>query len=418
VSKIGQGRVLNWASAAWMHPLVLGPLGGLDDLVWRGLAWAARKPFVLRGLPPLVTMRVDDVAGRGILWNETPLYWVEEVVRHGFKPWLGLFIYNLSPQTVSQVRHLIDRGQATAFPHAFGRPPRDAGSDFFWYEDALPLRTDSYDEFIYFNHNALASWPDDEAQKGLEAVDRWYAAQSSLPMSAVALPHWYEMGANTCAHVHDRWNCEFIGTLIDTNLPLIGGTPWLNSGPFRRRIIGEALPHVPGGSGKRPVYYADFIDRAGYRFFNSVTEIRDDAGYEWTPTDDVEVSTGRAVRQLKRAMDSMAMASLFTHETDHIYKISPDHWRQIVKNTANGIAGYQPVLVTLDEGMRRLRDTVTARMSSGEYDIERREVTIRLQGHADTAGAALLFVQEDEEGRWIDTPAFDGTTAISVPVRG
>ena len=40
---------------------VKGPMYGLDDLVWRSLVWAARKPFVMQGMPPLVTMRVDDV---------------------------------------------------------------------------------------------------------------------------------------------------------------------------------------------------------------------------------------------------------------------------------------------------------------------------------------------------------------------
>jgi len=92
-------------------------------VLWRSLVWAARKPFALRGLPPLVTMRVDEVAGQGVLWQQSPLYWVHLANRHGFKPWLGLFIYNLTEPAVNELRDLIQRDQATAFPHAFGRAP-------------------------------------------------------------------------------------------------------------------------------------------------------------------------------------------------------------------------------------------------------------------------------------------------------
>ncbi len=87
--QLEKGRILHWASAAWMHTSVLGPLAGLDDLFWRGLVWAARKPFCLRGLPPLITMRVDDVAGWGGLWGQSPLFWLEDASRLGLSPGWG-----------------------------------------------------------------------------------------------------------------------------------------------------------------------------------------------------------------------------------------------------------------------------------------------------------------------------------------
>ena len=41
---------------------MFGQFQGIDDLVWRGIVWAARKPFVMRGMPPFISMRVDDAA--------------------------------------------------------------------------------------------------------------------------------------------------------------------------------------------------------------------------------------------------------------------------------------------------------------------------------------------------------------------
>src|SRR5205085_3903616 len=51
VTRYGLGRAVQWGSYAWMSTSVQGPVNGLDDLVWRGLVWAARKPFVMRAMP-------------------------------------------------------------------------------------------------------------------------------------------------------------------------------------------------------------------------------------------------------------------------------------------------------------------------------------------------------------------------------
>src|SRR5207248_2339310 len=78
INKFGRGRAVQWSSYEWMSTSVLGPLDGLDDLVWRSLVWAARKPFVMRGLPNMVTLRMDDVSG--------PLWWAHIASDMGFKP--------------------------------------------------------------------------------------------------------------------------------------------------------------------------------------------------------------------------------------------------------------------------------------------------------------------------------------------
>lgn len=427
------GRLVHWASTAWMDTHVLGPLAGLDDLFWRSLVWAARKPFCLRGLPPIVTMRVDDVAGTGGRWKRSPLYWAEDAIRSGFRPWLGLFIYNLDGRTVSQLRSLLQAGKATAFPHAFGRPPRPtappAGQPPIWgitpelwghyYQDALPLRADSYDEFIYFDHHHRLPWSNAEAQRGLQAVDGWYAAHAPLSISKAALPHWYEMGSNTCAYIRQEWRCEFLGTVVEIDRPLTEGDPWLRLGPFRRyEEPGECFPHSEGGRGRRPVYYADFLQVAGQLFFNTLTEIRDDYGYEWAPDGEIEASVARGVRQLRRAFDSMALGSLFTHETDYIYKISPESWAQIMMGVAQGIASYHPIQMTLDDGARYLRARHTSRLSSCSYDPASRQVSAMLEGFADLPTHFYLFTGEDQtiESRLVEVPGFEGRTSAQVKV--
>ena len=229
------GKIVQWTSQDWMYYSILGPLGGMDDCLWKSIVWAARKPFTMQALPRIATMRVDDVAGSGRQqWDETPLYWVKTVNKYGFKPWLGLFNYNLSPEAIEELKELVNNGLATASPHAFGRPPRPESSmEYFesyykyqmvpghfipeyYYPDALPYLSDYYDEFIYYDHNNRKPWPDSIAKIALAANDKWYQEVGPLPMSTYFVPHWGELGSNVISHVANKWKCEF--TIIGGNL--------------------------------------------------------------------------------------------------------------------------------------------------------------------------------------------------------
>ena len=417
ISFLGEGKIVNWASMDWMHSSILGPLGGLDALLWRSFAWAARKPFCMRGFPPVITMRVDDVAGWGGLWQRSPLYWVEDAIDAGFKPWLGLFIYNLTPSCIDQLRKLILDKDVTAFPHAFGRPNRpnlDAG---YYYPGGLPLRADIYDEFIYFDHQRRVPWSDEEAERGLDAVEEWYRLNGPLPMSRVALPHWYEMGSNTCERVFRKWGADIIGKVMDVDLPLVAKVKWPRLGPFRRfEDPGECFNFTPGLRGGRPVYYADFYNLKGCAFFNTVTEIRDDYGYEWAPNNDVQASIQRGIRQVRRALDSLALASLFTHETDFIYKISPENWSEIIRGISSGLSGYNPIYLTLDDASVYLRDVRSSRLRACRLDSQTGEILVTLEGKAEGNTHVYIFRDEGQDlaEQICQIPAFEGFIVTSL----
>ena len=432
ISSLGAGRIVQWASADWMDTHYLGPLGGLDDVLWRSLVWAARKPFALQGLPPLVTMRVDDVAATGHLWGQSPLGWVHTANRYGFKPWLGLFPYNLTEPAVAELRQLLLNGKATAFPHAFGRPrrgvdpkPDESGSTSqpsdssagqadpcpYYNPSHYPLRSSTYDEFIYYDHEHQRPWTDEEAARGLAAIDDWYAAHAPLPISSYAIAHWGEMGSNTLEHVHDRWGCEFIATYHSADAPLEGAR-WLVAGPFRQHETPGSALFDRADRGDRSMYYADFINFADRQFFLCCTEVRDETGYEWAPDGDVEKSAARGLRQLKRALDSFALPVLFTHETDYIYKISPEAWEAQLARIVNGLSDYQPIFVTLDEGIRYVRATKTSRLASAAYDPVTHEVTAHFTGHTDVLTHFHLFTNKYEiTSRLVEVAPFeDGRT--------
>jgi len=416
VTQRGRGRIVQWTGQAWMSPRVLGPLGGLDGCLWRSIVWAARKPFAMRSLPPLVTMRVDDVAGRGGLQKQSPFYWIKTCGKYGFKPWLGLFIYNLTPEAIEELRGYIKEGIATASPHALGRPPRpNENQDFYYNPKAIPLRYDTYDEFIYFKHdpNGGTAWSDEELAKGLKAVDDWYA-ETKLPMANYFVAHYYEAGRNAIPYVAEKWRMEFAAFNQQVGLPYGASSPWIKCGPFRLyENPGPSAAHGQSGV-PRPVYYADFVDIDGHKFFNCITEIRDDAGYEWSPDNDVNATVGRGVRQLRRALDSKALAVLFTHETDYIYKIKPENWDKELKAIAEGIADYNPIYLTTDDALKIVRAYRTGRLQSCEFDVSSKTIKAELVGGTDVETLFYLYSEKDGKitSTMVKVPAFSGKSAV------
>ncbi len=421
-----------FTSMDWMKTRYIGPMMGLDDCLWRSIVWAAKKPFVMRGLPPLVTMRVDDVAGRGELMQKSPFYWINTANKYGFKPWLGLFIYNLSPVAIEELRGYILSNMATATPHALGRPNRpgnnapienlygenfvQTNSRFYYNPDALPFRAKTYDEFIYYDHNGGKPWSDEEAVQGLEAVDKWYASNQPLPMSKYFLAHWYEMGSNIIPHVSDKWKMEFIGINKEINTPYADKIPWIKNGPFRLYEKPGTVTNNDALRGKKAVYYSDFIEINNKKFFNSLTEIRDDAGYEWAPDNQTEVSAGRGIRQLRRALSSMALAVLFTHETDFIYKIKPESWEEQLRIISKGISDFNPIMLTMDDALKIVRSQKTSHLTETILGKDKKGIDITLNGSADTKTYAYLFTEENKKitQRLVEIPEFAGSVKVSV----
>lgn len=227
-----------------------------------------------------------------------------------------------------------------------------------------------------------------------------------MKISPLAIGHYYEIGSNCLDHMVNRWGVAFCGKVMDINLPLTGNTAWLKSGPFRKyEKAGSSFP-FEGDRSTRPVYYADMVNFAGYQLFNSLTEIRDDAGYEWAPDGDVKGSVERGVRQIQRAIDAKALAVLFTHETDYIYKIAPRAWRALMEGVSAGLSNDRPEMVTLEQGYRSLRAMKSSTVEDIRYDPAGRVLEVDLRGEADTETYFLVYSDDTMEELRIKIPVF------------
>lgn len=497
-AEFGEGHAVQWASYDWMSHTVLGPLLGLDDVVWRSVVWAARKPFVMQALPPIVTMRVDDALG--------PFGWVRVANEFALKPWLGIFLGEIKDSDATDLRSLVHAGNATASMHGFDANTFlyfnhhdhlrvhlgfDAFTSrltlgsrvvsgllamalvalgaFIWWRSAVSGRVSAsvvaglliglamfiklkiaqaliallvfavvtawraaarrmltatvvvaVISILMFGVWSLGlrraligpgDWPTETIGAKYAQATRWHT-EHDIPISRFVVPHFYEFGTNAFAGLA-HWGVEFVGTQVTPGVAY--GGPWLRSGPYRKFEDGNSERSV--GS-----YYADFLDVPGHpeydgRFFNCVTEIRDDNGYEWSPTPNIDETVGHGTRQLKRALDSRALASLFTHEY-YLASIPEANWRSILQQVTTNVAAYHPRYMTMDDACQYVRALHTSAIASSEFEPETGAIHTTLAGASDIATTFSLFSTTDGTivERDVAVPPFSGSTQVSTSV--
>ncbi len=399
----GKGRAALFSSYEWTRPDVKGRLYGLDDLVWRSLVWAANKPFLLRGMPRYLAVRIDDVSGFGIGLNRH-LGYLAALNRRGLKPWLGLFIGDLEedPHALAELTRLTREGLATASVHA------RRWRSFFYLDE--PLLTDEHGRNI-----AGRPWPADKMAANF-AEGEQFLARHGIPKSKLVIPHFYQFALNNFDGIA-AGGAEFVATVLRPGYGY--GTPMLAAWPYL-----ATEPPRPSNA-RDPVYIADWLDVPGRpdlrrRFFNFVVEIRDVAGYEWAPSSvPVEEAIRRGVEQCRRSFDSLVPAVLFTHESDHIQHIPPEDWERIVNGVMDRLAPYQPVPVTLEYLAQYLRALRTSRLVKARYIPEQKALELRLEGAADLATKFYIY-DETPEGpapEELEAPPFTGTKTLRLRIR-
>ena len=389
VTSYGAGHAVQWGSYDWMSNSVKGPMYGLDDLVWRSIVWAARKPFAMQGLPPFVTMRVDDVSGN--------FEWIHIANEFGIKPWAGLFFYNIDAAEAADLSALVLAGKATAAIHA------------------------KSESFFYFNHGA-GDYDGTTVANNFAEGTAWHIAKN-IPISKYVVPHYYEFGTNVFQGL-SNWGVEFVGTQMNPGNGY--GAPWVMNGPFRLYETGRS-----GSYDNRPQYYADFMTIPNHpefngRFFNCVTEIRDDADYEWHPNlSDVPGTIGRGTRQTVRALDAMALPTLFTHWCfvggAGAWRCSgAANWRAILAGITANLAPYDPIYVTMDDACRYIRAVHNSDISTAAYDPVQDRITATFTGSTDVTTKFYVFTGEDNAVSWVlvDVPQFAGSSQVAYTLPG
>jgi len=113
---VGHGRLVQWLASPkmWLRQY-FGHTFGLDDVWRRAITWAARKPFVMKAMPPFLRFRFDDCGG---LWRDArDLAFVDVLNEAGHVPSMSFCLRAITADGAARVNALWKDGKAEWAPH-------------------------------------------------------------------------------------------------------------------------------------------------------------------------------------------------------------------------------------------------------------------------------------------------------------
>src|SRR5439155_16944049 len=189
----GQGRAVHVGTLEYLRADRFGFLMGVDDLFWRSLVWAARKPFVVRGYPRLWSLQMDDtLSGWGARVRDLydPGLTGPAAADGTGGPWRVtgfVFTDNVAPGSADRASVIADinAGRLQVSPHARGL----SYGDLYWETQAAQPHTES----TWFQTvNDILAWV-----QGNGGTDRIPSLSRSM------VPHFWNLQNFTGS---DLWN--------------------------------------------------------------------------------------------------------------------------------------------------------------------------------------------------------------------
>ncbi|MFN7952560.1 MAG: hypothetical protein U0610_12620 [bacterium] len=238
----GSGRVIWWfvSHELWdnevdvtpgseFHPLLrIGHLHGLDDVLWRGVVWAHRKPMIWYPMPAkYAALKIDDARGRSLGGGGAFDYVDSAVTTLGVPVQTSLFLSSIgagSPQALALASLQGSKGIEIS-PHAFDGgdlDPQQPASDFlFWKRQTGTMGETLLDE----------PWDAPTLAANWTSIDSFFSSRSLTPSKWLA-PHDAVAGLDNLSYLTAR-GIEFAHTTHD--LAAASGTgmaDWLDAAPF------------------------------------------------------------------------------------------------------------------------------------------------------------------------------------------
>jgi hypothetical protein len=342
----------HWINYEWLSNFTLGPLSGLDDTLYKSIIWCSKKPFVLKSIPNYATIRIDDCVGDSGHYEDLPFGWVKIFNKYNFKPWLGIFFENLSRQSLSMLKDIQFKKEASISIH---------GEELYG---------------LYFRNKETDT--KDKIKKKILS----FSAENNINLSSYVIPHAYDITSDSILALAEIG----ISNVGIAYLPNTGGgvfennNKWIMGLPFRNYEDGS--DHIPwdGSMSHQSIFYSDFINiNEKTSVFNCLSEIRDINGYEWfnysqEPSEilDVEKAIQIGSKILYRCFQSRILGNLFTHEDSWRGKflalIPPEKLEDIVAGIYLNIIRFNPRFDFIENAINVIKQLKICEINSIEYD--------------------------------------------------
>ncbi|MBI3757978.1 MAG: IPT/TIG domain-containing protein, partial [Deltaproteobacteria bacterium] len=424
------GRVVHFGSYLYLQADRFGFVQGVDDLFWRSLVWAARKPFVLRGYPRYWAVQMDDTTsgwGTRVKDMYNPALTGTTNVNGVGGPWKVtgyLFTANLPAGSAERASVISDiqSGKLQVTPHSF---TNISYGDMYWHAVAGGTTRALTDSEWTDNLAAILAWK--QGNGGADVIP-------SFSRSLVA--HFWDLSNNTG---YDLWNTLGFRYVTSVQKPgfqrpatpqtvkVYNGAERLHVGDFWSY---EAPPKL-NPSESAPFFFADDYvvgSRAGLPsqpFFLFASQYIDLTKYSrddfiWPSVTNglsPATSTDYLERYTWRHWSGMSPVQLFTHDIVN-YELATTAERQAVIQQSAAWLNANGVRHVF---MENLGEYMYARTKSALVDAMQTAggLQVTLTGNAVTpdgvpVATQFLVFYPDAEGTPVTIPGFMGGTTAAV----
>ncbi|HVZ59746.1 MAG TPA: IPT/TIG domain-containing protein [Terriglobales bacterium] len=421
------GRAVHFGTLDYLRADRFGFTMGLDDLFWRSLVWAARKPFVLRGYPRFWSVQMDDT-NAGWPSRVRDLYdttLTGQINSNGIGgPWKVtgyVFTDNLPAGSTDRANVITDinAGKIEVSPHSFGNVN---GGNLFWNASSGALS-------------------DSQWLANLTALDTWKQGNGSsdvIPFySRSMVAHFWNLSNNTGS---DMWN--HLGFRYVTSIQKAGFQSTAQNNGAERLPVRSFWPYEmppktvidPSFSTENfPFFFSDDYtvgSRQGLQpqnFFLFGTQYLDFSKYSrvdfaWpgasaTPTPTVASSLAQLQQYTWRHWSGLDPVQIFTHDSLNFEGSTAANRQSVVSQASTWLNSNGVRHVFMDDLGDYIRARSKSRLTRATFD--QTQLAYTFTGSATTAdGAAIptqvLVFQGDVEGVWQTIPGFGSGLQISL----
>lgn len=327
VINVGAGRVVQYTTHIhlWTDE-VLGHVGGLDDVFWRSIVWASRKPFIMYALPPFVTALIDDCSS-----SYDHFGYIDVFNEYGYLPHLEVFL-----QDINRVRHESIGLDSKVLRGKYNSGLVDVAAHAF-----------TYDKHIYYDHLAKKPFPIGQLRRNFKFFDQCFSNWEIKP-SRFLIAHFGEVGKNALSFLLER-GITYYGAINPFGLPWFSDDRYHKKwkpNPYGQR--GFVIDNMPG----HPEFFAikSQLEPRDYTH-----EPRVDADALWgntifwneNKTNDIETAAQQAARQIKMGLSSLFFGCFYTHE-QRIAVLSKEELGSLLSELHNLLAKYEIYNISIE----------------------------------------------------------------------